>query len=138
MIALAPLATMAISAGPVFAEELVTEGVSFVPDRELLLTVSDNFQRQRWLYAGQRYAEEGKFIVVNENECIHLILINDTDRVQSLSLDEAHITLAARKSCKRELIVADLQPKILSNPAAGISRTIQVRPAYQRHAALLA
>src|SRR4249919_1403615 len=114
MIGLTP-ACIAVSADPAYAEDAVTDA-GFVPDRELTLTVSDNFQRQQWLYAGQHYAEQGKQIVVNENECIRLILVNDTDQAHSLLLDGARIALAARKSCRHELIVADLQSKVLSNP----------------------
>jgi FtsP/CotA-like multicopper oxidase with cupredoxin domain len=130
-------ACVAVSANPAHAEDSVTDA-DFIPDRELALRVGDNFQRQHWLYAGQRYVEDGKLIVVDEGECIRLILINDTDQARSLLLDGASIEIAAKKSCKHDFIVAHLQPKVLSDSAAGITRTIQVRPTYQRHAAFLA
>ena len=137
MIGLTPVAYIAASANPAHAEDSVTDA-GFIPDRELTLRVSDHFQRQHWLYAGQQYTEVGKLIVVDEGECVRLILINDTDQARSLSLDGASIEIAAKKSCKQDFVFAHLQPKVLSNPSAGITRTIQVRPTYQKHAAFLA
>jgi len=109
-------------------------GTNFIPDRELRLTVSDNLQRQDWLYAGQRYTEKGSAIIVNENEQLRLILANDTNQAHSLVLDGVQMDLAARETRTVDLVIDQLQPKTLTSPAAGIAQTIKIRPSYQTHA----
>jgi FtsP/CotA-like multicopper oxidase with cupredoxin domain len=138
MIGIAPIACMSTSAAAIThanqAEQLAMQEASFIPDRELRLMVSDNMQRQSWLYAGQHYTEEGNVIVLNENEQLRLILTNDTDRAQSLAFEGARIDLAAREARTLDLVIDQLQNKSLSNPAAGVSRMLKVRPSYQTHA----
>jgi FtsP/CotA-like multicopper oxidase with cupredoxin domain len=128
---LAAPASAASSASPASPVSLVT---LFTPDRELHLTLSDNLQRQTWAYAGQTYTEVCNDIVVNEGEMLRLILTNDTERAQRLVLDGSPIELAANHSATVDLTIDQLQSKTLSNPLAGITRAIRVRPAYQSHA----
>ena len=143
MIGVAPMgvsfgASITSSARATEADEFVASNERFVPDRELRLTVSDNLQRQTWLYAGQRYTEEGKAIVVNENEQLRFILVNDTDRAHSLWFDGVRIDLAANESRSFDWTVDQLHSKTLSNPLAGATQIIKVRPSYQSHAVLAA
>jgi hypothetical protein len=102
------------------ANEFVVREASFVADRELRLTFSDNLQRQTWLYAGQLYTEEGSAITVDENEMLRLVLTNDTERAQTLILDGARLDFAPRETRTLDLIFDQLQAKSLRNPVAGV------------------
>jgi FtsP/CotA-like multicopper oxidase with cupredoxin domain len=147
MIGVAPLGvSMGVSVGAsgtpsaraMQADALVARDVAFIPDRELRLTVSDNLQRQTWLYAGQRYTETGKAIIINENEQLRLILVNDTDRAHSLLLDGMRIDVAANESRSFDFIIDQLHAITISHPLAAVARIMKVRPSYQTHAVLTA
>jgi hypothetical protein len=110
--------------------------VSVVPDRQLTLNLSDDLQRQQWVYAGQRYEERREHIVVYENETVRFAVVNDTSDRRSLMLESARIDLHAGESVVLDLNFDSLTPRTLRDMNSTLAREIVVRPSYQTHAAV--
>jgi FtsP/CotA-like multicopper oxidase with cupredoxin domain len=108
--------------------------LTFVPDRELDLTLSDGLRRQHWTYMGQPYTEERDAIVLNEGEHVRVVLLNDTDAAESIAFEGQRFELPAGKALALDLAAESLKSRSFRSDRTQIVRSIQVRPSYQSHA----